>query len=454
MKSILVILLAFACSGTAAAEIRTITLESALRLAMDNNLTLLQAEKDWKIADAQYKGSMSEFFMPSLSVSAGVTYIDPETVSNNMLILPLVIPEPTLSHLGMIVITDQPVFSDNYSGSASISKPLFAGFRLWNSLKLKKVGLDLAKAKYEDAKRDLTARVTTGFYNLFLLRENLRLTSDFDRSLKDRLDSTRDIVKAGLAAEFDMVRAEVAYKRNQPVLRKMENAVTAAKLDFCDTIGVADPDGVEFVGNLLDSTNIRPETTGEESLALAISNDVNLKSLDASIESLRISADIAAGSRYPVVSAFFKDSLDWADAGIAATNRSWVNSWNTGIQVSMALDTLLPFSKTAYTVEETSRSVEKALLARKQVVEGIELRVKTLLMQIDQARESIDSQADTLRQAKIALDIANSHYKAGTASSLDVNDAEDSYNQTQVSYLQAVYDYFSSVIQLRRLTGV
>ncbi|MFN4217571.1 MAG: TolC family protein [Brevinematales bacterium] len=47
--------------------------------------------------------------------------------------------------------------------------------------------------------------------------------------------------------------------------------------------------------------------------------------------------------------------------------------------------------------------------------------------------------------------MANDRYKKGYISSLDVTDAETSYSQAQLNYLQSLYDYVNSVVKLKQL---
>ena len=351
-------------------------------------------------------------------------------------------------------ISAQTAYADNYSTGLSIAKPLFAGFRFWNSMELKRQNFELAKAKYEDIKRQIYSSTVTSFYYLFILKENILLMGDMDKRLKDRMDYTKANFKAGASAQYDSIRAEVAYRNNRPQLLKISNSYVIAKKDLCNTIGAESATNTEFIGNLTDSTNIQISISEDEALPLAFSNDINLITLDYTVKNLNLSREIANSARMPVLAAFFNDKYAYGVEGFTATNRSWFNSWNAGLQLSIPLDTLLPFSKTACNIEESGQNIQKMELLRHQLKDGIVLRVENLLLQIDLAKQSIESQAETLNQAKLGLEIANNRYNAGASSLLDVTDAEVSYSQSKLAYLQALYDYFSSTVQLRRLLGM
>lgn len=467
VKFLLAVGLTLFCASAGFSETRTISLSNAIDLSMQNNLQLKQYEQDYKIAEAQYFQSIGDFAVPSVSASGTLTLLDTTTVSNANASAPNlvfsmtnsivtsgpgaggIVPIPAFTQNGFITNA----YLDNYGASLTVSKPLFVGFKLWNAMMIKRINYDLAKAKFEDKQRETIANATTSFYNLFILKENIKLTSDLNRSLKERLDYTKANYQAGMAAEFDLIRADVAFKNNQPRLLQIKNGYLTFKMSYCDSLGLKDYTNIEFTGNLLDSTNMQIAISEDEAIALALTNDINIRTMDVSLQSLKIAREITAASRYPTLSGFFTYKYDFKKKASTDTDRAWVDSWSTGLQLSVPLDTLIPFTKTWYALDEGDANIKKMEMTRQQLLDGTILQVRTLLMQIELSKQIIQSQAESMRQSKVGLDIATTRYKAGTSSSLDVTDAEVSYNQSQVNYLQTIYDYFSSVIKLKRIIG-
>jgi len=410
---------------------------------------------------------MSDLFVPSASLSGSYTILDPKTVDNGNIISPnyeLVVTNmpvigggggfvPVPMYIPTSITTNQQVFQDNYSIGLTVTKPLFTGFKLWNSTKIKKMNLDIVKQKYEDKKREVITSISTSFYNVLLIRENIRLVEDLDRSLKERWNYAERSYKAGIVSEYDKIRAEVAYKNNQPNLIKVKNAFLTAKVAFFNQIGIKEIDDFELVGNILDSTNITIEISLTEAIQLAISNDIDLKSIDFSIESLKITKEITSANRYPTVAAFFNYKYDYKKEKTMDSERKWLDSWNIGLQLSVPIDSWIPMTKTYSAENEIEENIKKLELTKQQLKDAITLKVKNTYLQIEQSKELINSQSESVRQAKLGLDIANRRYRAGAASSLELTDAEVSYNQAQLNYLQAIYEYFSNVLQLKKMTG-
>ncbi len=110
--------------------------------------------------------------------------------------------------------------------------------------KIKKLNLELAKQRYEDKKKEIITSVSINFYNLLLIKENIKLLEELDKSLKERWNYAEASYKAGVVSEYDKIRAEVAYKNNQPNLIRVKNGYITAKISFCNQIGLTNYDEI------------------------------------------------------------------------------------------------------------------------------------------------------------------------------------------------------------------
>jgi outer membrane protein len=424
------------------AEVATVSVSNAVDLALRNNLQYMQSKQDVRIAELQANESFADLVMPTVSASAGFTYLDTNTVQGG------------ITATGPYTLTN--AFQDNYTMGVSASKVLFSGLKLFNSWNIKLANLDLAKRKLEDQRRSIVTSVQTSFYNIFLLLENVKLTEDLDKSLKDRLDYVRANYNAGLAAQLDLIRADVQYKNNQPTLSSIRNAYSIARRNFCDSIGIKDYDNTEFAGNLLDATNIGMVDLPEDRIVeQALSNDINLATIDYNMQATGLSKVIALGNNSPTLSTYF--NYNYVYKKLSTTNlsidRNWVNNWTFGLTLSIPIDGWVPISRNWNSFAEMDATIEKLKQSRQQTMDGIRTQVKSLLLQIGQSRQTIAGQTDNVKQAKLGYALENQSYRAGTASALELSDAQLSLNQAQTSYYQAIYSYYSSVLQLKKLIG-
>ena len=443
MRPIIVLIILLAASQLFG-ETRTVTLSNAVDLALQNNLQYRQTMQDVRIAELQANESFADMVMPSISASAGFTYLDSNTVASG------------ISSVSYTNIKLTNVFADNYTAGVSVSKTLFSGLKLFNAWNIKLANLDLARRKLEDQRKSVVLSVQTSFYNLFLVQENVKLVEETVKSLKERVDYGRANYNAGLAAQLDLIRADVQYKNNLPSLSSSRNNYAMAKVAFCDSIGIKDYEHTEFAGNLMDSTNVAMPTglAEDEIVRRALSNDINLISIDYNIRSTQYSKDIALGSNSPTLSTYFNYNYKYKKALTTDLDRTWVNDWTFGLSLSIPIDGWIPISRNWNTFAEMDQTIEKLKLLRAQTEDSVRNQVKTLLLQIDQSRQTIAGQAENVKQAKIGYALENQSYRAGTASAIELSDSQLSLNQAQTSYYQAVYSYYSSVLQLKKLIGM
>ncbi len=454
MKYLAAALLLFMSLSSYAEQIRTITISNAVELALNNNLDLKQAEKNVLIAEAQYSESFADFWLPSIDLKGSYTYIDSLTVSNGIVNSPtgysVLGAGPAVIPTGFAQISN--VFPNNYSAGLTISKALFLGFRNLDAMQIKEINLEFARKQYADEKQAIIYSTETAFYDLIILRENIRLDRDLDRQLSNQLVSSKINYQEGISSEYDYISVEVLYMNNQPKLISDSNSYQVALLSLCNAIGV-DETNVEFIGDLMDYTNVVFTNTNENSImSMSESNSITLLSYDIALKTLTLTKGINDANYEPSLSAFFNYNYNYARQ-FTDLVQNWWPSWNAGLQLSISVDSWIPVSRPMKTDEEYDETIKKTLYSRQEYLESLEVQVKALLLQLRQGILNLVSQKEALRLAQIGLKIANDQFALGQASSLDLINAETAYTQASGNYLQAIYDYFSSSLQLKRLTG-
>ena len=128
-------------------------------------------------------------------------------------------------------------------------------------------------------------------------------------------------------------------------------------------------------------------------------------------------------------------------------------NWGVGFSINYALDSLLPFSSTAKGAKEIELSIKQMELSYEQLRDTIEVNSRDLISTVSSQAVNLQSQSENSKTAAYALQMAQRQYRGGTISMLEVNDAETVYLNAQLAYLQAIYEYFSSTLQLLKLLG-
>lgn len=458
---------------------KTLTKEEAVSAALEKNRSLKMLEKDVKIAEAKYKQSLADMFLPDINISATFTYLDPDTVESGTVTMPgemtvdmLMVTNysftgmPTgYSFVPVIGMGDgeesKNVWADNYSASLSVVKPVFLGFRLVNALKISKRSMETAKFKYEDKKRALSAQVKNDFYNLLLIQNRIEIMNDMDKATKERLDYIKANYENGFLSEDTYLSVQVQYQNMKPALLKISNAYSIALKAFASQVG-CDNENILLEGSILEATNISlPSFESRETIVKrALLESASLRDLSSAVQTLSNTRAISMASKVPTITTGFNFKYDYkkytyeeGDEVDEDKEREWKHSWNIFVQASVPIDDLLPFSKSHQVAKEVGYNIEKTALAFLEAKSGIEIQVHSLIDTILVSRKSISIQEENVSIATRSYELVNEKFKNGIASSLEVNDAQAALNDANMNFLQTIYDYYSSAIKLKAMLG-
>ena len=420
-----------------------ITLDDALNLAFDNDKTLKQAEYDVKIAQTQKEASFSDIFMPSLNINGGLNISQPKEYSIND------------------VNTGVYTSADTWSLNANLSKVFFTGFRNLNTDKARSINLKMKKEIYYDAKKDVELNTKLNFYNTFVAYENYRVYLQQQLNYSNRMSETYIKYRNGQVSEYEYLNAKVQYETTKPQVINLSNQYQSLKLTLIRQIGLTNTvDQIDLNGSILDATNIAlPNMNYDELLKVIMNNNIELKNMSSNLEMLEYNRKIARSYLWPTISGN-------ANVGITTIDKIKMNNnsqfykdrkgefnWGIGFSINYALDSLLPFSSTAKGAKEIELSIKQMELSYEQLRDTIEVNSRDLISTVSSQAVNLQSQSENSKTAAYALQMAQRQYRGGTISMLEVNDAETVYLNAQLAYLQAIYEYFSSTLQLLKLLG-
>lgn len=425
-------------------EVRTITCEQAVALTLKNNLDILQAEKDIKVARIQLGQSYADLFMPNISGSGSFTYSGSEAQGQTGY------QTTNIAGQDYVIANNYP---DNYSAGLSVSKTLFNGLSLWNSKEIQQKNLDQSVRQYQDTVQTNRVNAIKAFYNVLLQKQNLQVSEMTGKGLKDRLDYITDLYKKGRTNELAWLQALVNSRNHNPTLVQASNDYASARKDLCVLTGLSDSEPVEFTGDLPEMTNSFTNGSDFTNMAInALSNDSTLRSVNLELDTAVLNRTTSDLSKLPSVSANFNYRYDFKRDNSFFGIRTWQPSWNAGLSLNVPVDNWLFFSKQAQVSDQYSGTIEKLTLTRTQRVQNILTQVEKSLMELKVLQETLDSQTDSVRLAKRQLELSQEQYKRGNVSPLDLQDSDTAYREADLAYWQAFYNYASAALAFRSMT--
>ena len=332
---------------------------------------------------------------------------------------------------------------ENYLGRVSLEQPLFTWGKLKNGYQISKLSLDAAKEDYRTDKNALVFDVTRSFYNILVVKEFIKVTEDAYRQIERHLKVVKNRYDEGLASKFDLLRAQVQLANMEPRVLKAKNGLRIAETMFKTILNLPQDTIVELKGEL----KYEPfETELNEAINGAQINRSEIKSLFLKEQMASKALEIAKKANSPNL--FFMANYDYKKP--LYFNNEWGKDWS--FTVALQWPIFAGFGNFGE-IQKASAQLSQAKHGLNLLKQIIETEVRAAYLQLEEAKESLESQKENVAQAEEALRIVEERYKTGLATSLEVMDTQLALTEAKTNQLQALSDYLISKASLKKAIG-
>ena len=443
---------AAAVSAASAQEVATqlrLTLDKAVEIALDDNPTVKIADMEVARQDyvaAQTRGNL----MPQLAVDG--TY--------------------TRSVVKQEIAKGLSFGADNsLAANATLSLPLFAP-TVWRTLKMNRTQLAAAVESARASRITLAAEVKKAFYNILLAEQSLEVLLASEATVRQTVDDTQLKYDNGLSSEYDLLTAQVQLSNLTPNIIQTRNSIETAYLLLKMYLSLPEDVDIAVEGSLDEMS--AEVADGRLDFSTDLSENSDLRALEIQQELLERQLRVANASRLPTVGAFASASysgndLDRSSFGAfgggaagdgvtgggtaAAVTRSsfyWQHPVSVGVQISIPIFSGLTKAKQAQSIKnQIAQLAVQRQYARRQVSVQLQSAIDNLLT----ARATMKAQEQTVAQAAKAYKIADTRFKAGAGTILELNSAQLAETQARLNYSQAIYDYLSAKAEYEKIIG-
>ena len=352
---------------------------------------------------------------------------------------------------------------NTFNVAGTVSLPLFVP-SLYRQIKMTRTQMEGAVESARASRIDLVAAVRSAYYNVLLAEQSLVVLNEAVSTTQRVVDNTEDLFKNGLAAEYDLITAQVQLSNLKPQVLQAKSAIDITKLQLKMYLSIPENVEIEVKGTLDD---FRERVLLGEDYSMDISENTTLRTLDIQRELLEHQEKLIQTTRMPTIAAFGQISyigqervdlsglMGGAMGGAAQpANQSkfwWQYPINVGAQISIPIFAGLKKSNQLREVRNQMRQLE---LQRQYAEDGVRLQVEQSINTLLTARETMLSNELTVEQAEKAYNISLTRYNAGAGTILELNSSQLALTQAQLSYSQSIYDYLSAYAQYEKALGV
>jgi outer membrane protein TolC len=427
---LLFLILAGICGNSyaQAQEPISLTLDKALEIAMSENPTIKIADRD--IEKQKYsKKEVQGTLYPTIDATAGYD----RSVK-----------------IGVVSIGGQSfsMGTDNtYNAGIVMGMPLF-NMGLYKAIQLSDVTIKMALESARASKLSLKNEVQKAYY-LSLLAQDIYsvMQMSMDNAQKSYRDA-KNKYDQGLAAEYDLIRAEVRVSNIKPNLIDAENGIKMAELQLKMLLGMPLEERIKAVGNLVDYES-EYESFGSL-YAYNLDENTTLKQMDIQSQLLEKQLQVQKASYLPTLNMSFNYLYRSMGDGAPFSKFDWTPSSTLSFSLNVPIfNGFIRKNKVA----QVRTDMEALRLQRDYTESGLNVQVKNSLIAMQNAIEQLESNKEGVRSAEKAFTIAQARYNSGMGTLLELNDSEIALTQARLNYNQSIYNYMAAKSDYELLLG-
>ena len=411
-------------------EVLRLSLEKALEIAMDRNLSVKVADEeirrvDWLLKENWYT------LLPSVNASGQYT--------NNVL-KPVFFSD--FFPGGKMEIGS----TNSYALSGTMQVPIFS-LALLKNIQMTEIEMKSVLESARSTKIDLVAQVKNSFYGILMLEQSLIVLNESYKNAKESADNIKRMYENGLASEYDMIRTDVAVRNITPTITQAVNGLELAKMQFRVLLSLDINTPFVLDGQIESFEKEIMEYSGSGSLSLE--NNTNIKTLDIQQERLNKSIELIRSQRLPSLAGFANYQLQMQSQEFTF-NKQWSNSFSVGLALQIPI-----FNKMSTVLKERqSRVVLNQLNYQRELLENnLGLALRNSLNEMNRAKIQLESDKEAVKQAMKGFEISKVRYNTGAGTVLELNDSEVALTRARLNLNQTIYNYIKARNEYEKVLG-
>lgn len=488
-----------------------LTVEAAVKTALEQNLDLQSVDLDVRNADQQIREAWGQLY-PSLDLSSGYTRnvvtANPFAGSDVTGIFgggsesdwvafnerrrlageaPITYGEfqrrqrESLEAAGISLGTsDNPFGVDNeFNAGLQLSQTLYSK-QAFSAVKGAQQLKDVNRYARDREVQVVTNEVVTAFYQSLLARERVRVLEQRVQRTESTLQEVTTQVERGVVPKAQRLGSQVELSNARTELIDARNAADLARDNLKRTIGLPPERPIELEGSLEHERDDGLQHISTETIEMAsaveqaVENRPDLERARLNAELREVQTEQSRAEFFPRVEAIAnfnysgrvpddRSRIDTRDPN-DPTNPFYYNEvhrdffhddfWNPSLNVGLQLTwNIFNGFQSSSRVQQAEIQRRQAELQRDQLRKAVKVEVRSALRDLETARERIEAQETNVRRAQLNYDHVSARVSEGTSSQLELREASDQLDQSRLNYLQAVHDYVVARSDLETALG-
>lgn len=419
-----------AASGQKAAGSKTdsLTLHEILSEVIHNYPAIKKAQTDIESSDAKI-GLAKTAYLPNVDLTGSLTLLGPTT-------------SLTMPGLG----TFQLYPPDMYSAALNVNQSIYDFGKTDKNVTFEKQNRELVGLSVELLKQKLSGMMIGNYYSIVFLQEAIKIKNEELATLNEHLQFVQKKVATGSATNYEILTTKVRI-----------SAIENQKTDLINALEIQQGQLSSFLGKTQDTKltvkseliNPLPFATNDSLFSFAFDHRDEMK--------IARQKNALADTRLKMVNSQNNPSLNFFGSGGFKNgyfNDKYQDTGNLNFTVGIGLKVpLFDATRSKYTRIQANSDIQGNLqeteLARRTIVnEVVESKANAL-----SALKKVNQSELQLEQALQAFSLAETNFKAGAITNLDMLDSSTSVAESRLALLKTKIDYSVSVLKLKIALG-
>lgn len=438
-STLLIGMLAFVVPASGFAQNRVLTLDDAVRIAVENNRELIMARLEMDKADYLVNEAYGTA-LPNLSASGTYT----RALKKPVFFL------PDFQNPGSGRIIPIEIGSDNSYQFGFTATQILFNAAVFTGVGTARIYREASKHLYNEAYNKTVTETKQAFYGVLFARDVHRMIQASLENAERNLENVQLLFDQGIVSEYDLIRARVQTDNIRPSVIEAERNVLLVMNGLKLILGLSPTESIDPRGEL-DSI---PNDDGllDNAARLVVERNASLRALE---EQTRVNEQLITIYRtesLPTLAAF--GDYQWQAQNEHLGNLS-TNDFVRSSQIGLALSlNIFNGMQTTARVDQARVEHMKSQQQLGATRDALTTNIENIRYRLEEARRRIDSQSMTVEQAEKGYAIATTRYQSGAGTQLEINDADLALMRARVNRVQAVYDYLVAKADLEYMLSV
>ena len=411
-------------TGTAVAQVqatddvRAITVDEAVEIALRRNPTLLQAYSSIEMAEHNRLSAFGSL-LPSLNMSFGYQN----------------------SSTGRLDPLGEGIVATSYSTRLNASYNLFNGWSRFTDLKGARLGVVEQNARYREVEFQVIQQVKQEYAATVAARELVAVEERRVQRAADQLEFVRQQLELGRATRSDSLRSQVDLNNARLALLNAENDVRTTIFRLAAVVGsetlIGPTAEAELAGTPIPYTR-------DELFAMADVTAPALQAASAAVEAAEASVSSARSSYLPSI--MLGGGWGWSNQEFPPSNRSWQFSLSGSYPLFNGFQRETQVFRARSQADQAQQSERAARLNLSSQLDAAYATSQSALAGVDLAAQNVELSEESLR-------VVQERYRLGLATILELQDAQITLTQAEVDLVTRRFEYEVAVSAIEALLG-